>query len=461
MPTRRLRSLSINLPNPNSPTLLSRSFASLRRRRGSSTYPSTPNANDPTTNDPNVDDPNALTNVPTTHTTDSAADVNSTTSVPEVSQRIRLVPSVGLSSRTFVFDVVDRVLHPGSVLKIGRYSERNTLDNRLSFKSKVVSRNHAEMWIEGEKVLIKDIGSSSGTFVNRVRLGPANVMSLPHVVKDGDIIQLGVDYQGGLEPMYRAVRIKVELNREEQTQTNHFSRAAFQQLRHHLLTAVAPPTTHQQHMASSLEAPSTSIPHLDDHAKKPISIQKGEPINNATLAVPTKKITTELARHGSPITEADIQECCICLYAIAPFQALFIAPCSHIFHFKCLRPILFQNYPGFSCPLCRGYADLEESVAVEIHDVIQALGISEKTDTSESASGRLPSIITAPTEAIDMVADGAHSRTSYSSVSDESQPSSSRLHVAPNETIFSSTLVETPMLEEIPRDLQRQSSESS
>ncbi|OAD05977.1 hypothetical protein MUCCIDRAFT_132299, partial [Mucor lusitanicus CBS 277.49] len=184
---------------------------------------------------------------------------------------------------------------------IGRFSDRNAQADRLSFKSKVVSRNHAELWTEAGKVFIRDIGSSSGTFLNRIRLSPPSHISQPHEVKDGDAIQLGVDYQGGLEPIYRAVRIRVELNRQIQNANSPFTRTAFQQLRSHLI--------------------GTNIPF-----------------------------------------SADIQECCICLYAIAPFQALFLAPCSHIFHFKCLRPIVFQNYPGFSCPLCRSYFDLEASV---------------------------------------------------------------------------------------------------
>jgi hypothetical protein len=47
-------------------------------------------------------------------------------------------------------------------------------------------------------------------------------------------------------------------------------------------------------------------------------------------------------------------------------QALFIAPCSHTFHYKCIRPLIEAHHPSFSCPLCRTYADLEEDVEVEI-----------------------------------------------------------------------------------------------
>lgn len=43
-------------------------------------------------------------------------------------------------------------------------------------------------------------------------------------------------------------------------------------------------------------------------------------------------------------------------------QSLFIAPCSHVFHYKCIRPLLLRHHPGFSCPLCRTFADLEADV---------------------------------------------------------------------------------------------------
>ena len=46
-------------------------------------------------------------------------------------------------------------------------------------------------------------------------------------------------------------------------------------------------------------------------------------------------------------------------------QALFIAPCSHAFHYKCIRPLLETHHPSFSCPLCRTFANLEEDVEVD------------------------------------------------------------------------------------------------
>ncbi|KAG0746277.1 hypothetical protein G6F57_005154 [Rhizopus arrhizus] len=322
----RNRSLSASNTS-SSPALISRGFASIRRahRRLSTSSPITP----------------PLTNQESTYDQPQESESHSVNK-----PRIRLVPNVGLSSRSFVFDIIDRELEPGVMYRIGRFSDRNSIEQRLSFKSKVVSRNHAELWTEQGKVFIRDIGSSSGTFVNRLRLSPPNHESQQQEVKDGDIVQLGVDYQGGIESIYRAVRIRVEINRTE-PQPTPFTRAAFQQLRSQLISTPA--------------------------------AAAADTFNN--------DISRELTRtHDNTSDEspqpADIQECCICLYAIAPFQALFVAPCSHVFHFKCLRPIVFQNYPGFSCPLCRNYFDLEASVAVEVEDVLEVMNQNKKEPTA-------------------------------------------------------------------------------
>jgi hypothetical protein len=49
---------------------------------------------------------------------------------------------------------------------------------------------------------IKDTKSSSGTFLNHIRLSPPNSESRPFQLKDGDVVQLGVDYQGGTEGLW-------------------------------------------------------------------------------------------------------------------------------------------------------------------------------------------------------------------------------------------------------------------
>lgn len=51
----------------------------------------------------------------------------------------------------------------------------------------------------GKQVFLRDAQSSSGTFLNNRRLCAANQVSQPFQLHDNDIIQLGVDYQGGTQ----------------------------------------------------------------------------------------------------------------------------------------------------------------------------------------------------------------------------------------------------------------------
>jgi len=151
---------------------------------------------------------------------------------PGVSHRIRLVPHLD-SRRSLRFDPITRdVVEGDPALRIGRFTERSGIgisqanalnSNKLAFKSKVVSRAHAEVWCEtGGKFYIKDTKSSSGTFLNHVRLSAANQDSRSFELKDGDTLQLGVDYQGGTEDIYKCVRIRVEIGREWQASANAF-----------------------------------------------------------------------------------------------------------------------------------------------------------------------------------------------------------------------------------------------
>ncbi|BEJ10747.1 hypothetical protein CspHIS471_0101690 [Cutaneotrichosporon sp. HIS471] len=189
------------------------------------------------------------------------------------------------------------------------------LSPRAAFRSKVVSRSHAEVWCEpGGKFYIRDTASSSGTFLNHIRLSSPNVQSRPQLLKDGDVLQLGVDYQGGAEEMYRCVKMRVEVGREwQQRGASEFNKKAIKQL--------------------------TALRGETDKPGQPGPSQR-----------PTGRAVTD---------------CCICLFSVAPAQSLFIAPCSHVYHYKCIRPLLVQHHPGFSCPLCRTYANLDEDVEIE------------------------------------------------------------------------------------------------
>ncbi|KAK4044682.1 hypothetical protein C8A01DRAFT_42587 [Parachaetomium inaequale] len=185
------------------------------------------------------------------------------------------------------FAPVSRTLPTGrEIIRVGRYSERDNQPNApantpsaapVGFKSKVVSRRHCEFWYEDGKWYIKDVKSSSGTFLNHIRLSPPGTESKPYPVNDGDIVQLGIDFKGGEEMIFRCVKMRLELNRGWQNKLNTFN-------------------------------------------------QQG----------------------------ADDSQ---------PCQSLFVAPCSHTWHYKCIRSLLTSpSYPIFICPNCRAGADLEAEV---------------------------------------------------------------------------------------------------
>lgn len=82
-------------------------------------------------------------------------------------------------------------------LRIGRQTNAKTLPCPTNgyFDSKVLSRQHAEVWAEPKtgKVWIRDVKSSNGTFVNGVRLSQENRDSEPHELRAEDILELGID----------------------------------------------------------------------------------------------------------------------------------------------------------------------------------------------------------------------------------------------------------------------------
>src|SRR5437762_7731988 len=71
-----------------------------------------------------------------------------------------------------------RSIGPGP-LKIGRYD-----DNDIVIDNPYISRYHAEIITEGSRHLIRDLGSTSGTFANGERIAQRRL-------KDGDRVRLG------------------------------------------------------------------------------------------------------------------------------------------------------------------------------------------------------------------------------------------------------------------------------
>lgn len=82
------------------------------------------------------------------------------------------------------------------VLRIGRQTNAKTVPTPSNgyFDSKVLSRQHAELWAERNgKVWIRDVKSSNGTFVNGQRLSAENRDSEPHELRQHDTLELGID----------------------------------------------------------------------------------------------------------------------------------------------------------------------------------------------------------------------------------------------------------------------------
>ncbi|KAI1929651.1 hypothetical protein LOZ04_006885 [Ophidiomyces ophidiicola] len=226
---------------------------------------------------------------------------------------IRLFPHHAQAARPALpFTPVARTLpDEACVIRVGRYSERDGVPVAnpggpsaapIGFKSKVVSRKHCEFSVVAGQWHVKDVGSSSGTFLNHMRLSQPNTASRLYAVHDGDVVQLGIDFRGGEELIFRCVRIRIECNRLWQRGLNEFNK-------------------NTERLINSLGK------GIDDDYK-------------------------------------GCRECSICLNSVLrPYQCLFMAACAHVWHYKCIRRLIHTpEYPMFQCPNCRAYTDLSADV---------------------------------------------------------------------------------------------------
>lgn len=231
---------------------------------------------------------------------------------------VRLTPIIDHSSSStgLYFSPLIRRVPPTNLISIGRYTEKNKsaahapqgLSAPIVFKLKVVSRTHALLQCNAQgSWFLKDCKSSSGTFLNNIRLSQASQELTLWPLVDGDVIQLGLDYRGGTEEVYRCVKMRCEFNRSWQRKVNQFN--------------------------------------LDIHRK----------MRNLGILDST----------GVGALGEELNECAICLLKLEPCQALFISPCSHSWHYKCIRPIIIKSYPQFYCPNCRSMCDLETDIEDE------------------------------------------------------------------------------------------------
>jgi hypothetical protein len=101
------------------------------------------------------------------------------------------------------------------VIRLGRQTNKQTIPTAQNgyFDSKVLSRQHAEVWADRSgKIWIRDIKSSNGTFVNGQRLSGENKDSDPHEIREQDVLELGIDIVGEDQKgiMHHKVAARVE-----------------------------------------------------------------------------------------------------------------------------------------------------------------------------------------------------------------------------------------------------------
>jgi len=294
------------------------------------------------------------------------------------------------------FPAITRTLPDETALiRVGRYSERDNLPDMsphapsaaaVGFKSKVVSRKHCELWCKDGSWYIRDVKSSSGTFLNHIRLSQPNVESKPFRIKDGDIIQLGIDFRGGEEMIFRCVKIRVECNRGWQQGLNNFK-----------YVSPLPPMTSSP--------PSPHSPSLQQaNPPAPAQPRQGQERGRCRLHAHLR------VRHLSHVhRRASFPPCPRLLLSWLlttpqPCQSLFVAPCSHVWHYKCIRPILNgPTWPNFLCPNCRAVADLEEDVEEPDTDDWEANG--EPMSKVDTEQGTHP--ISPPTSASPLSLNGS------------------------------------------------------
>lgn len=86
---------------------------------------------------------------------------------------------------------------------------RETFFSKYLSTCSFVSRKHAEILITNEAIIIKDLNSTNGTFVNGEKVDPV----VGNVLKNGDLISLGgIIYQGKQNPKVGYLKISIETN---------------------------------------------------------------------------------------------------------------------------------------------------------------------------------------------------------------------------------------------------------
>ena len=131
----------------------------------------------------------------------------------------------------------------------------------------------------------------------------------------------------------------------------------------------------------------------------------------------THKALRALAKEAGPTSST---ECSICLMSISvsyhvsicsvttninqPCQALFVAPCSHVWHYKCIRPVINnpKMYPQFLCPNCRAVADLDADIEETVDGWDESEFLDHDGATGEAVANRAGTPVNAHENGEDM-----------------------------------------------------------
>ncbi|KAJ7183026.1 SMAD/FHA domain-containing protein, partial [Mycena crocata] len=87
---------------------------------------------------------------------------------------------------------------PGTRVRVGRQLNQRAAPSAANgvFESRVLSRQHAEAWVEEERMFIRDVKSSNGTFINGERLSAEGADSAACELRSDDILEFGIDIVG-------------------------------------------------------------------------------------------------------------------------------------------------------------------------------------------------------------------------------------------------------------------------
>ncbi|KAJ3319973.1 hypothetical protein HDV06_005791 [Boothiomyces sp. JEL0866] len=185
--------------------------------------------------------------------------------------RFQLIPISETPGKAAIGEVLERKIKTGQTIKIGRQIVRDgqttvkgnkkATEIDIWFTSKVVSRLHAEIWTKDGQLCIKDVGSSSGTFLNKMRLSPSGKESRPYPLKQGDVLQFGVDFKGKSETVdvYRAMVLKLGFFDQSWLATQRANANPQRQVAN-LTASVSSESLHAENNEPYIELPTTTAP---------------------------------------------------------------------------------------------------------------------------------------------------------------------------------------------------------